>query len=110
MAWRSLVPGEEIENIKEDRKSSIGIEQYKVSNKAIYTRGEYLPISAVRAVKLVPSTYTPSCGCGKGLPVFKIRVDHGAEKPAVFMVEKEKNAEKMISMITESRPDITVER
>ncbi len=37
--------------------------------------------------------------CGKGIPVFKIRLDYGGEKPLVLMIEKEANAERMISLI-----------
>ena len=108
MAWSSMVPGQDIENLKEDRKASIGIEQYKVSAKAIYTKGKYLPLSAITNIKMQRSTYTPSCACGKGIPVFKIRVDYGIDKPMIMMIEKEKNAEKMLSMISEACPDIKV--
>ncbi len=31
--------------------------------------------------------------------MFKIRLDCGTDKPVVLMLEKEKNAERMISMI-----------
>ena len=110
MAWSSMVPGTEIENLKEDRKASTGIEQYKVSAKAIYVKGEYLPMSAISAVKMQPSMYSPSCACGKGIPVFKIRVDYGTDKPMILMIEKEKNAEKMLALISEARPDIKIER
>ncbi len=110
MAWSSMVPGQNIENLKEDRKASIGIEQYKVSEKAIYIKGEYLPMSAITDVKMQRSTYTPSCACGKGIPVFKIRVDYGIDKPMIMMIEKEKNAEKMLSMISEACPDIRIEK
>lgn len=109
MAWRSVISGTEIDNIREDRRASVGIEQYKISKEAIYMKGEYLPISAISEVMIRPSTYTPSCACGKGLPVFKIRLDYGAEKPLILMVEKEKNVEKLLAMITASRPDIKVE-
>ena len=110
MGWNTLVPGNDIENLKEDRKASKGIEQYRVSAKAIYTKGEYLPMSAITDVRIQRSTYTPSCACGKGIPVFKIRVDYGADKPMVMMIEKEKNAERMISMISQACPDIRIDR
>ena len=41
--------------------------------------------------------------------MFKIRIDYGAEKPLVLMIEKEKNAEKMVSIIKSANDTITVE-
>ncbi len=110
MAWKSIIPGQEIENIKDDRKSSVGVEQYKVSKGAIYSRGDYLPVSAITNIKMLQSIYTPNCCCGKGIPVFKLRIDYGMEKPMVLMIEKEKNVEKLLSIISEVRPDLRIER
>ena len=104
MAWRSMVPGNEIQDLRGDRRNSVGTEQYKVSDRAVYMRGEYLPMSAIKDVMMQQSTYTPSCACGKGIPVYKIRIDYGAEKPVVLMIEKEKNAEKMFRKITDACP------
>ena len=41
--------------------------------------------------------------------MFKIRIDYGADKPLVMMLEKEKNAEKAIDIITSSNNNVTVE-
>ena len=109
MAWTSIIPDNTIEDVKHDRKSAVSVEKYKVSDKAIYLQGEYLPISAIKSVRIQPSTYSPNCCCGKGIPVFKIRIDFGAEKPLVLMLEKEQYAEKMVSMIMSANDTITVE-
>lgn len=109
MAWTSMIPDKTIEDVKQDRKSAISVEKYKVSNKAIYLQGVYLPIPAIKSVRIQPSTYSPNCCCGKGIPVFKIRIDYGAEKPLVLMLEKEKYAEKMVSIITSANDVITIE-
>lgn len=105
-----MIPGCEIDNIREDRKNAAGIEQYRVSKRAVYIKDQYLPVARIRSLALLPSLYTPSCCCGKGIPVFKIRVDYGAEKPAVMMLEKEKNAEKMIAEICRGNEKVQVER
>ncbi len=99
MAWKSMIPGCGIEDVKADRKTAKSIEQYKISEKAIYVKAEYIPISQIKSIHMQPSLYTPSCSCGKGIPVFKIRLDCGTDKPVVLMLEKEKNAEKMISWL-----------
>ena len=80
-----------------------------VSDKAIYVQGECLPISAIKSVRIQPSTYSPYCCCGKGIPVFKVRIDYREEKPLVLMLEKEKNAEKMVSIIMSANDTITIE-
>ena len=100
MAWKSMIPGCDIEDIKADRRRAKSIEQYKVSESALYVKSEYIPISQITGVHIQHSFYTPSCSCGKGIPVFKIRLDCGTDKPVVLMLEKEKNVEKMISMIS----------
>ncbi len=110
MAWSSMISGYEIENVREDRRNAAGIEQYKVSGQAVYIKNEYLPIARIKSLTLQPSLYTPNCSCGKGMPVFKIRVDYGADKPAVLMVEKEKNAEKLISEICKANENVQVGR
>jgi hypothetical protein len=109
MTWKSMIPDKSIEDVKDDRKSAVSVEKYKVTDNAIYLQGEYLPTSAIKSVRIQPSTYSPNCCCGKGIPVFKIRIDYGAEKPLVLMVEKEKNAQKMITIITSANDSITVE-
>ena len=109
MAWTYMILDKTIEDVKQDRKATVSVERYMVSDKAIYVQGEYLPISAIKSVRIQPSTYSPNCCCGKGIPVFKIRIDFGAEKPLVLMLEKEQYAEKMVSMITSANDTITVE-
>ena len=109
MAWTSMISDKTIEDVKRDRRSAVSVEKYKVSDEAIYLQGEYLPISAIKSVRIQPSTYSPNCCCGKGIPVFKIRIDYGAEKPLVLMLEKKKNAEKAVDIITSANNSIAVE-
>lgn len=110
MTWISMTPGCEIENVKEDRRHAAGIEQYKVSGKAVYIKNGYLPISRIKSLTMQPSLYTPSCSCGKGIPVLKIRVDYGEDKPAVLMIERKKNAEKLICEICKANERVLVNR
>ena len=104
-----MISDKTIEDVKRDRRSAVSVEKYKVSDEAIYLQGEYLPISAIKSVRIQPSTYSPNCCCGKGIPVFKIRIDYGAEKPLVLMLEKKKNAEKAVDSITSANNSIAVE-
>ena len=61
MAWRSIIPEKSIEDVKQDRKSAVSVEKYKVSDKTIYVQVEYLPISVIKNVRLQSSTYSPNC-------------------------------------------------
>ena len=96
MAWKCIIPDRSIEDVRDDRKNSVRIEQYRVSPKAIYFNGQYLPISEIREVKVIESSYMPGMSCGKGIPIYKLRIDYGAEKPLVLMIEKEKNVKTMM--------------
>ena len=109
LKWKCIVPGKEIENVKQDRKNSKRIERYEVSENAIYFEGKYLPVSQIKSVRSQPSAYRPHGCCGIGIPVFKIRVDYGAEKPVVLTVEREEKVEELLNMVCTSNPDITME-
>ena len=98
--WKCIVPGYEIEDVKLDRKDSVRIEQYRVSKNAVYFSGQYLPLSCIKDVAVLESSYTPGMSCGKGIPVFKIRIEYGAEKPLVLMVEKKKNVDAMMEYLS----------
>ena len=104
MAWESILDGTWIDNVKADRKEAVPIEKYSVSGKALYFSGKYLPLSAVREVRVLNSVYTPNGCCGRGIPVFKLRVDYGADKPLVLMIEREKNVERMLAALEEGNP------
>ncbi|MCR4907589.1 MAG: hypothetical protein K5985_02090 [Lachnospiraceae bacterium] len=59
MALKSMALGYEIGNVKEDKRSAVGIEQYKVSGKAVYIKSEYLPISQIKRLTIQPSRDLP---------------------------------------------------
>lgn len=70
--------------------------------------GKYIPISLIHSVRMQPSVYHPGMCCGSALPVFKIRVDYGGEKPVVLMIERKSNAEKAIAMICAANPEVII--
>ena len=109
MAWNCIVEGKELADVRADRKDSESIEKYRISKNAVYFEGQYLPTALVTALRAQPSLYYPQCCCGRGVPVFKIRLDYGAEKPLILMVEKEKSVEKIVAAIREANPAVTVE-
>ena len=109
LEWECIVHVKELENVKQDRKYSKRIERYEVSENAIYFEGKYLPVSLIKSMRSQPSAYRPHGCCGIGIPVFKIRVDYGAEKPLVLVIEQEEKAEELLNMVIKANPDITLE-
>ena len=53
--FNSLVPGVEIENVTEDFKNALKIEQYRLGKQALYFpagfKWEYLPLSSIESVE-----------------------------------------------------------
>ena len=78
LEWKCIVPGSEIENVKQDRKHS-------------------------------KSAYRPHGCCGIGIPVFKIRVEYGMEKPVVLLIEQEEKVEELLDLVCKSNPGIVIE-
>ena len=110
MAWTPRIPGRTVEDIKADMKSGIRIEPYKISQTAVYfPREQYLLISDIRRAWIQTSQMNLIGCCGKGLPVYVVRLDYGAEEKVSLTMEKKENAEKMISLLCERNPSITVE-
>ena len=109
LKWECIVHGKELENVKQDRKHSKRIERYEVSENAIYFDGKYLPVSLIKSMRSQPSAYRPHGCCGIGIPVFKIRVEYGAEKPLVLVIEQEEKVEELLNTVIKANPDITLE-
>ncbi len=101
MAWQSITDSA-IEDIRADKKSAKSVEKYMISKKALYFEGKYLPISAITSVSMHDSTYNPHCCCGRGIPVKKLKIEYGMDKPLILMLEKAENAQKMMRLIEEA--------
>ena len=99
MSWECVIPEKAIEDVKTDKKRAKRVEKYMISEKALYYDGKYLPLNLIESVSVHDSTYNPSCCCGRGIPVKKLKIEYGADKPLILMVEKDKNAQKLKDMI-----------
>ena len=102
MGWDSITETT-INDVRSDRKSALKVEKYMVSEKALYFEGRYLPLENISAVSIHDSTYNPHCCCGRGIPVKKIRIEYGDEKPLILMLEKGESAEKIAKLIGAKR-------
>ena len=109
MSWKCVKDGHELEDIRKDRKTIKYIEKYGIFESALYYDGKYLPLSMIEKIQVKPSVYFPNHCCGKGIPVFKIGIEYGVDKPAVLMVEQDKNVQKMISIICIVNSNIVID-
>lgn len=109
MAWKCIVEGKELPDERADRRGSESIEKYNVSKNAVYFEGKYLPLSEITSLRVQPSVYRPQSCCGRGVPVFKIKLDYGAQSPLILMVEREKSAEKLAAAICAGNPAVVRE-
>ena len=108
--WKCIVEGSEIEDMKKDRESSVMIEGYDISEKAVYFEGCYLPFSQIKSVRSQPSVIRiRGGGCGIGLPVFKIQLNYGAKNPVVLVVEDQDNVDEIINRICAGNLDTVLE-
>jgi len=107
MAWTTLKPGRTVTDPKSDYKSAVKVEQYRVSDNAVYLpRNEYIPLDAVEKVQLRNGMMSTKGCCGLSIPVFNVILFYGAIRPKGLMCEKEASAEKIISLILEAHPEI----
>ena len=110
MAWAPYLEGRTVADPKQDAKNGVRIEQYRISREAVYFPKEQdLLISDIRRVWIQSSRLSVVGACGRGIPVFVVRLDHGAEKKVNLMIEKQENAERMVQLLSEANPSIVVE-
>lgn len=101
MKLNSLVPetAMDAKAAAADRKSADRIGPYRISGKALYLQDRFLPLCAVKDCTIHDSMYAASGCCGRGFPVTKVRIDYGAEKPLVLILEKKEDAVRMQNLI-----------
>lgn len=109
MGWNCIIPEKEIKEVGTDRKKAKRFERYDISDMAVYFQGQYLPVSEIKNVRIQPSVYRPNHCCGIGIPVFKIRLEYGGERPLVLMIESEDKAKAAVEMVCKANPDIILE-
>ena len=109
MAWKTILPGKELPDPREDVKTAVSFGSFRLSEKAAYLPGrEYLPLSEVRQAKIYSSRLNTSGCCGLGLPVWYVLLYCGADKPVKLLTETQDRAEEALRRITSRYPDIEV--
>ena len=111
MSWRPYLEGRAVSDPKTDAKAGRRIEQYRVSREAVYfPKEQYLLISDIRRTWIQTSQLNVTGCCGKGLPVYVVRLDCGGGTKVNLMMEKKENAEELIRLLREENPAIIIEQ
>ena len=109
MAWRSVLPGREISDPREDVKTAERFGAFRVSDRAVYLPGrEYLPMAALRRVRLYSSRLNTSGCCGLGIPVWYVLLYHDGETPVKLLAETREQAERVLDRLRTAAPTAEV--
>ena len=109
MAMTSICPDILLPEPKTDYRDSQRIEQYRISNRAIYfaawPSAKYLPFPAVRQAWIQDSLLPVTGTCGKALPVTVMRIRYKGNYYQTLTFEKRANAQKALDILQANCPD-----
>jgi len=109
MAWKTLAAGHDLPDAREDAKTAQSFGSFRISEKAVYLNGrDYLPLDAVRRIRLYRSQMNTHGCCGLGLPVWYVLVYYGPDTPLRLMSEKREQAQAALDRIAALRPGVEV--
>ena len=112
-AIKSLAQSASLEHAAEDYRSSKRMEQFRVSEEAIYFPAfpgtQYLPFEALNHVKVRDTALSIKGTCGKQIPMTCLRLSYDGEFYKDFLFEKRAKAEAVIERIRNRRPELEMD-
>ena len=112
-AMKSLAQSASLENVSEDYKTASRVEQFRVSDEAIYfpafPGNQYLPFDALHHVKMRDTALSVKGTCGKQLPMTCLRLFYDGEFYKDFLFEKRAKAEVVLERIRNRRPELEMD-
>ena len=112
-AMKSLAQSASLENVSEDYKTARRVEQFRVSDQAIYfpafPGNQYLPFEALRHVKVRDTALSVTGTCGKQIPMTCVRLSYDGEFYKDFLFEKRARAEEVLERIRTRRPELEMD-
>ena len=112
-AMKSLAQSAVLENVSEDYRSAERVEQFRVSDEAIYfpafPGNQYLPFEALHHVKVRDTALSVKGTCGKQSPMTCLRLSYDGEFYKDFLFEKKKNADLVVETIAACRPELEMD-
>ena len=110
---KSLAQNHVLEDAEADYRTSVRVEQFRVSDKAIYfpafPGNQYIPFEAMSQIKVRNTAISVTGTCGKQLPMVCLRTFYDGEFYKDFLFEKRMSMEKALERIRANRPDIPMD-
>ena len=110
---KSLAQSHVLENAEQDYRASVRVEQFRVSDKAVYFAAfpgtQYISFEAMSQVKVRNTALSVTGTCGKQLPMVCLRASYDGEFYKDFLFEKRAAAEKVLERIRAARPDLPMD-
>lgn len=111
---KSMSQAHSLEGAAGDYRAARRVEQYRVSDKAMYIAAfpgsKYIPFAALDRVQAKNTTISPGGCCGSQIPMICLRLSYDGEFYQNFMIEKWASAEEILKRIQVCRPDLAIER
>ena len=111
---KSLAQNHVLEDAEADYRTSVRVEQFRVSDKAIYFPAfpgtRYLPFAALSRARSKPVSMNVTGCCGATLPMVCLRAFYDGEFYQDFMFETQKEADAVLDRIRSRRPELPVDR
>ena len=112
-AIKSLAQSASLEHAAEDYRSSKRMEQFRVSEEAIYFPAfpgtQYLPFEALNHVKVRDTALSVKGTCGKQIPMTCLRLSYDGEFYKDFLFEKRAKVEEILALIRTRRPELEMD-
>ena len=112
-AMKSLAQSASLEDVSGDYKTARRVEQFRVSNEAIYfpafPGNQYLPFEALHHVKVRDTALSVTGTCGKQIPMTCVRLSYDGEFYKDFLFEKRARAEEVLERIRSRRPELEMD-
>ncbi len=112
-AMKSLAQSASLEDVSGDYKTARRVEQFRVSNEAIYfpafPGNQYLPFEALHHVKVRDTALSVTGTCGKQIPMTCLRLSYDGEFYKDFLFEKRAKAEEVLERIRSRRPELEMD-
>ena len=111
MAYRTLCPGVTIEDPKADLSGAVKLGNVRIGQKGVYLPAfpmgaQYVPIAALERAWSQKGTLSTSGCCGVQLPMYLVRLQCAGGFYQTLSFDKEKDAERALSLLRERRPDL----
>lgn len=104
----------EVENAAEDYRAAEKVEQYRVSDEALYLAAfpgsKYIPFAALDQVWSKNTGISLTGCCGKQLPMVCLRLCYDGEFYQNILFEKQAGVDKVLERIRTRRPEVPVDR